>query len=110
MDDCIFSAAQGDLRELGDGVRRRVRSYNGAIMGVEVDFDEGGVGAPHTHPHTQLTYCLSGEFEFTSGGQKHILRAGDTLLFPAGTEHGCVALKAGRLFDVFTPARQDFLG
>lgn len=110
MDECIFSSAQDDFRELGGGVRRRVRSFSGTLMGVEVNFDAGSIGAPHTHPHTQLTYCLSGEFEFTAGGRRHILRAGDTLLFPAGVEHGCVALKAGTVYDVFTPAREDFLG
>ena len=75
MDDCVFSAAQGDFRELGGGVRRRVRSYNGAIMGVEVDFDEGGVGAPHTHPHAQLTYCLSGEMTGLSSAEKAVLQS-----------------------------------
>lgn len=110
MDMRIFTDTNGAFEELGGGLRRRIRSYNSQIMGIEVDFDAGGVGTPHAHPHTQLTYCLSGEFEFTSAGQKYILRAGDTLLFPAGVEHGCTALSAGTLYDVFTPMREDFLG
>ena len=47
--------------ELGGGSRRKIRSYNEQIMLVEVDFDEGGIGKDHTHPHAQISYILSGE-------------------------------------------------
>ena len=109
MDKHLYSNGMGEFNELGGGVRRRVRSYDGQIMGVEVDFDKGGVGAPHSHPHTQLTYCLRGEFEFVIDGSVQRLRAGEALLFPSGVQHGCVALSAGTLYDVFTPMRDDFL-
>lgn len=105
----IFTHPHAEFTPLPGGSRRRIRSYDSELMAVEVEFEAGGTGAPHTHPHTQLTYCLRGEFEFTLNGRTYLLRPGDTLLFPAGAEHGCTALSDGALLDVFTPAREDFL-
>ena len=102
IDDC-------PLEDVGAGVRRRVLAHGGGLMQVEVRFDEGAVGPLHSHPHEQLTYVLSGEFEFTIGGETRVVRAGDTLYKRPGIEHGCVCLRAGGLLDTFTPQRQDFL-
>ena len=109
MKDRVHSQPDGAWKALGGGVRRRIRSFAQDMMAVEVAFDAGGVGAPHTHPHQQLTYCLAGSFRFTVDGQPVTLRAGDTLFFPADSLHGCVAEEAGVLLDIFTPLRQDFL-
>jgi quercetin dioxygenase-like cupin family protein len=102
LDDC-------PLEDLGGGVRRRVLAHGGGLMQVEVWFDKGAAGPLHSHPHEQLTYVLSGEFEFTIGGETRVVRAGDTLYKRPGIEHGCVCLRAGRLLDTFTPQREDFL-
>ena len=45
---------------LGGGTERRILAYDDALMAVEVSFETGSEGAPHTHPHTQLSYVLSG--------------------------------------------------
>lgn len=96
-------------KALGDGVRRRIRSFDATLMAVEAAFDKGGIAAPHTHPHRQLTYCLVGEFRFNVDGEEVLMNAGDTLIFPGGVLHGCVALSDGILLDVFTPPREDLL-
>ena len=66
------------LDDLGNGVTRRILAHDGNMMAVEVNFEQGAIGPMHNHPHEQLTYVLSGEFEFTIGEEKHIVRAGDT--------------------------------
>ena len=109
MEPVIYNTPCDQWTELGGGTRRRIRSYDGQIMMVEVNFDAGAVGADHAHPHTQATYCLSGAFRVHIEGEEHILRAGDTLLFESGKVHGCTALCAGTLLDVFAPVREDFL-
>jgi quercetin dioxygenase-like cupin family protein len=55
------------LEDLGNGVTRRILAHDGKMMAVEVNFDAGAIGPMHNHPHEQLTYVLSGEFEFTIG-------------------------------------------
>ncbi|SQC24805.1 Pectin degradation protein KdgF [Klebsiella pneumoniae] len=79
------------------------------MMAVEVNFAAGAVGPMHNHPHEQLTYVLSGEFEFTIGEETRVVSAGDTLYKRPGIMHGCVCLQPGTLLDTFTPIREDFL-
>jgi quercetin dioxygenase-like cupin family protein len=94
---------------VGDGVKRKILAYSGSLMSVEVSFETGSVGPMHCHPHEQLTYVLSGVFSFTIGDEINIVQAGDTLYKRSGIMHGCTCLEAGKLLDVFTPIREDFL-
>ena len=93
----------------GAGVTRRVLAYTDGLMCVENRFEEGAVGALHSHPHTQITYVVKGAFSFTIDGEKRTVRAGDTLLKEDGVTHGCTCLEEGVLLDIFTPMREDFL-
>ncbi|EMW0510054.1 cupin domain-containing protein [Enterobacter mori] len=97
------------LEDLGNGVTRRILAHDGKMMAVEVNFEQGAIGPMHNHPHEQLTYVLSGEFEFTIGEEKQIVTAGDTLYKAPHVMHGCICLKPGTLLDTFTPIRDDFL-
>jgi quercetin dioxygenase-like cupin family protein len=81
------------LEDLGNGVTRRILAHGGNMMAVEVNFDAGAIGPMHNHPHEQLTYVLSGEFEFTIGEEKRVVRAGDTLYKKPHIMHGCICLK-----------------
>lgn len=56
--------------QAGPGVVRRVLAYSKDLMCVENTFEEGAVGSLHHHPHTQITYVVSGEFEFNIDGEK----------------------------------------
>ena len=98
-----------ELEDLGNGIKRKITAYNDSLMCVEVHFEEGAIGAEHTHPHEQITYIISGEFEFNVGGKKMLLKAGDTTFKQSGVLHGAVCKKKGVLLDIFTPCRQDFL-
>ena len=95
--------------DLGGGTQRRILAYDGALMAVEVAFETGSEGAPHTHPHTQLSYVLSGSFRYSVEGDSVTLNPGDSIVVPGGLVHGTVCLEKGVLLDVFTPKRDDFL-
>lgn len=92
-----------------NGVTRRVLIYNNDLMAVENTFIEGAEGALHSHPHTQITYVVSGEFEFEIDGVRNVVRPGDSMLKTNNVIHGCVCKKAGILLDIFTPMREDFI-
>ena len=87
----------------GPGVTRRVLAYNKGLMCVENTFEKGAVGALHSHPHTQITYVVSGRFRFTIGDEVREVTAGDTMLKTDGIIHGYEALEPGVLLDIFTP-------
>jgi len=99
------------LETLVEGrLSRRIKAHAGRLMMVEVHFENGAEGAAHEHPHEQATYCLVGEFEFTVGEETRVLRPGDSVYIRGGQRHGTKCLAKGRLLDVFTPQREDFLG
>lgn len=93
----------------GPGVVRRVLAYTDELMCVENTFETGAVGPLHSHPHTQITYVVSGRFRFTIGDEVREVTAGDTMLKTDGIIHGCEALEPGVLLDIFTPMREDFV-
>ncbi len=97
------------LEGLGNGVKRKVLAYHENLMMVEVHFEKGAVGEIHSHPHEQITYVLEGEFEFDIDGQKQVVKAGDSMFKESNVLHGTICLKKGRLLDVFSPHREDFL-
>jgi quercetin dioxygenase-like cupin family protein len=98
-----------NLEHVGEGVSRKVLSYNNNIMVVEVCFEKGAVGAVHTHPHQQICYVAEGEFEFIYNDKVTVIKAGDSYLVEANEPHGVVALTKGKLIDFFTPMREDFI-
>ena len=110
MSDVYFPDASLDLESVEAGlIDRKIRARGGRMMMVEVFFKAGGIGAEHRHPHEQLTYCLSGEFVFNVEGETRTVRAGDSLYVPASALHGTTCVADGRLLDMFTPQREDFL-
>lgn len=96
-------------KEVGEGVTRKVLAHNDNLMVCELFFQKGAIGALHSHEHEQCTYIISGKFEFNIGGKKVVLQAGDSTYKEPGIVHGAVCLEAGKLLDIFTPMRKDFL-
>ncbi len=95
--------------EAGEGVRRRVLAHTPEAMTVEVEFQAGSTGDPHSHEHVQTIFCAAGVFRFTVDDEEVTISAGDSLIIPSNVRHGCVALENGKLIDSFTPRRDDFL-
>ena len=93
----------------GPGVTRQVLGHDAELMMVRVTFEKGAVGYVHSHPHRQVTFVESGQFDFTLEGATTRLSAGDSVFVAPGVPHGAVAVEAGAVIDVFAPARADFL-
>ena len=105
----FVKADEPQVIELGGGTSRRIRAYNKEMMLVEVIFEDGAVGSDHSHPHTQISYVLSGEFTYHIEGEARTMRTGDSIVVEGGKVHGCACVKAGVLLDVFSPMRADFI-
>ena len=96
--------------EVAPGLTRQIMGYDGKIMLVKAKFETGAVGVLHQHYHSQVTYVEGGEFEMTIGDDVRTIKGGDSFYIPPMVMHGCVCTKPGILIDVFSPAREDFLG
>ena len=95
--------------ELGPGNTRRVLIHTPELMQVEFGFEADAVGALHSHPHVQVSYVADGSFEVTIDGNTEVVRQGGSFIVSSGLVHGVRALEKGRLIDVFTPMRDDFV-
>lgn len=94
---------------IDEKIKRKVMTYNQALMLVKVAFLKGGIGTMHKHPHLQISYIASGVFETTIGEDTKILKEGDVYFVPSDVMHGVVCLEDGILVDVFNPMREDFV-
>lgn len=105
----FFPATENKLFDAGGGLTRKVAAYNENVMCVEVHFETGTVAALHCHPHEQITYVISGRFEFAVGDKTYIISAGDSLYKQPNILHGATCIETGTLLDIFTPHREDFV-
>ena len=97
-------------KDLGGGVKRKVLSYSQNLMACELTFEKGAVGAPHSHPHEQIGYIISGRLIYQEKGQADkILETGDTYYVAPNVVHGVQILEDTKLLDIFTPMREDFV-
>jgi len=99
-----------DFKEVAPGMSRKVMAFGPDLMSVHVEFKKGAVGAPHRHPHRQISCVAKGSFKVRVGDETRVLSAGDHFYAPADVEHGVEALEDGVLVDMFTPCRADFIG
>lgn len=94
---------------VGEGVKRKIMTYDDKIMLVKVHFEVGSIGPKHEHYHSQVTYIVSGEFEFSIGDEVKLVKGGDSVYIPPHVIHGAICKKDGILIDVFSPIREDFM-
>jgi quercetin dioxygenase-like cupin family protein len=91
------------------GVQRAILAYEESVMLVKVKFEKGAIGVLHQHPHVQITYVASGQFEVEVGGVKKVLNQGETFFAASNVWHGVICLEEGVLMDTFSPMRKDFI-
>jgi quercetin dioxygenase-like cupin family protein len=92
--------------------------FDGKIQGHYAHLEKMTVGevhlAAHTvvpihqHPHEQVTYVVSGRFQFTVGDQTTVLEPGMAALIPGNVPHGGTTLTACKVIDLFSPTRDDY--
>jgi len=92
-----------------EGVTRQVLADSPTLQVVAFGFQQGAQGALHSHVHVQSTYVESGRFAFSVDGVETEVGPGDSFVIPSNAVHGCRCLEPGRLIDVFSPRRDDFL-
>jgi len=96
--------------EVRPGVVRRSFSGAGATL-AWTTLAPGHEPRPHTHPHEQIVYILSGRGRFRVGDESADVEAGDVLVVPPGVLHHVETTGDEELVDlsVFNPRRDDYL-
>jgi hypothetical protein len=106
----FVESSEIELEVVGEGVSRKILSYDKNMMMVRVEFEKGSIGALHQHRHIQMTLIDRGSFEVQIDGVKKILNEGDVFYVHSNLIHGVVCLEKGVLIDMFNPMREDFVG
>lgn len=96
-------------QDLGNGIQRQMFGYDDRVMLVKVKFEAGAVGAMHSHPHSQVTYVVSGVHEMTIDGEVKKVKAGDGFYVLPNVLHSSCCIEPGIFIDVFSPHREEFL-
>ena len=95
--------------ETRPGVVRRVFTGDGATLAFTT-LDPGHTPNPHSHPHEQIVYILSGRARFVVGEDEAILGPGEMLVVPPGVEHWAETVGDEPVVDlsVFSPRRDEY--
>lgn len=72
------------------------------------EVEKGSILPSHSHFHEQVTQVEEGEFQLTIDGKTSIFTKGMVAVIPPNVEHGGIALTDCRIFDIFTPVREDY--
>ena len=93
--------------------RKRYLTHTDNLMVVVLDFNDGPTekpDPPHSHPHEQISYVVSGELLFFIDGEPTRMSPGDLVTIPPDAPHTVQLLSPRvRLVDTFHPIREDFL-
>lgn len=93
--------------------RTRYLAHTEKLMMAVIDFRDGPTGEPdppHSHPHEQVSYVVSGELIVFIGDKQTRLESGDMFTVPPDIPHTVQLLtEYVRLVDTFHPIRDEFL-
>ena len=91
------------------GVVRRVFSGENATLAFTT-LDPGHEPRPHSHPHEQIVYILSGRCRFVVGDEEVVVGPGEMLVVPPGVEHWAETVGDEPVVDlsVFSPRRDEY--
>jgi len=91
------------------GVTRRAFSGENATLAFTT-LEPGHAPNPHSHPHEQIVYVLSGKLRFVVGEEEAIVGPGTMLVVPPDTVHWAETIGSEPAIDlsVFSPRREDY--
>jgi len=86
-----------------DVLRHDVSIEGREVIQVRVGFERGTAAAYHSHPGEEIAYVLEGTMEYQFEGQQpQVLKAGDALFIPAGTNHSAKNIGDGKAIELAT--------
>ncbi len=72
------------------------------------EIEKGAILPMHSHLHEQITTVLEGKFELTIGQETRVYENGLLAVIPPNVIHRGKALTDCRIYDVFSPVREDY--
>lgn len=108
----IVKESKVEKKSISPG-RERYMCHTSQLMMVVIDFHDGPTDKadpPHSHPHEQISYLVTGKIIVHIGDEQTRLGEGDMFAVPPNVPHTVQLLTEHvRLVDTFTPLREEFL-
>lgn len=98
-----------DKKELVEGVQLSTLVHGEKTLMGEFNIARGSAIPPHSHPHEQTGFMVSGKLRFKVEDEVLEVGTGDSWCIPGGVEHGVDALEDSVVIEVFSPVREDYL-
>jgi quercetin dioxygenase-like cupin family protein len=105
----FFSYSDALAVEMLPGLLRRTLVSDERLMICRFDLEAGVKIPPHSHPHDQAGYVVSGRVRLEVEGISRDLGPGDSYCAPSGAVHSALALVRAVVVDTFSPPRDDYL-
>jgi quercetin dioxygenase-like cupin family protein len=96
-----------EQKEIIKGYKARFIHTNNTTL-VFWEVEKGAVMPMHSHSQEQTTQVMEGKFELMIGDDTRIYEKGSLAVIPSNVKHGGIALNDCKLFDVFSPVREDY--
>ena len=93
----VSTAINKNLPILDDTTTSRVVVNNPLLRHVFFTFGEGQMLTDHASARAVIVNILEGKFDFTVGGTKNIVTAGDVIYLAPGERHALTALEPSRM-------------
>jgi quercetin dioxygenase-like cupin family protein len=103
----MLTIAELPQKEVKQGFKARFVHTERNTLGFW-EVEKGAVLPMHSHYHEQVTQVLEGQFEMTIGEVTHVYQPGELAVIPPNVPHGGLALTDCKIFDIFSPVRDDY--
>jgi quercetin dioxygenase-like cupin family protein len=99
----------GGYRTVTEKVDLKTLVHGDRTLMAEFHLSQGAVIPPHSHPHEQTGYLVTGRILFTVDGRKQEVETGDSWCILSEVPHSAEALEDSIIVEVFSPVREDYL-
>jgi len=98
-----------DKKELIEGVQLSTLVHGEKTLMGQFSIAKGSAIPPHSHPHEQTGFMVSGKLRFKVEDEVLEVETGDSWCIPGEAEHAVEALEDSVVIEVFSPVREDYL-
>jgi quercetin dioxygenase-like cupin family protein len=98
-----------EWKRIREGVEQKAFSGEGATIALH-RLQPGHEPKPHSHPHEQIAYIISGRIRFHIGEEVREVGPGGVVLIPSNVRHWgeVIGDEPVMNLDVFTPKRPEY--
>jgi len=98
-----------DKRQVMEGAYLSTLVHGEKTLMGQFSIARGSVIPPHSHPHEQTGFMVSGKLRFNVADEILEVQTGDSWCIPGGAKHSVDALEDSVVIEVFSPVREDYL-